>query len=567
MSPPVRRLLNLFRPHRTQFFLAVLMMGLRALIPGALVILIEQVLDRVLIDRDASALALMPFALIGLYAIGGVLRVGQGMLTRHIAWETITRLRKRVFWHMIRLDARWHQGQSTGGLVARMTQDVNAIEHGVTGIVNAIQYPLTLLVLLGTATWMNPTLTLTAIAVLPLVVWPIVRFGRRLRRSSKDSLDNMAALSASLTETLTGIQTVITHQGEHERGQHFDRANTEQQTLQMRAFWAQLMPGPIIELIAAVGVGAVLWFGGHQVFAGAILPGELIAFMVALGLLNEPLKGISQIHSLAQQALAGSSSLFTILDQKTPTDNADGQAIPEAPFALQFDRVSFDYGAGPVLNDVSFQVSPGEVVAIVGASGSGKSTIAKLIPRLFEPSQGTIRLNGTPISSIRLEALRERIAIVSQEPFLFNESIADNIAFGTTATPDGITKAAIAANADGFIRAMPDGYQTIIGEFGQRLSGGERQRICLARAILRDAPLLILDEATSALDPQSEALIADALDRMVAGRTVLVIAHRETTIQRADRVITLNQGAIQNDGEPQNSNGKTDPSIRLMMPN
>ena len=543
------------------------MMGLRALIPGALVILIEQVLDRVLIERDASALALMPFALVGLYAIGGVLRVGQGMLTRHIAWETITRLRKRVFWHMIRLDARWHQGQSTGGLVARMTQDVNAIEHGVTGIVNAIQYPLTLVVLLGTATWMNPTLTLTAIAVLPLVVWPIVRFGRRLRRSSKDSLDNMAALSASLTETLTGIQTVITHQGEHERGHHFDRTNDEQKTLQMRSFWAQLMPGPIIELIAAVGVGAVLWFGGHQVFAGAILPGELIAFMVALGLLNEPLKGISQIHSLSQQALAGSSSLFDILDRKNPIDNADGQAIPEAPFALQFDRVSFDYGAGPVLDNVSFQVAPGEIVAIVGASGSGKSTIAKLIPRLFEPSQGAIRLNGTPISSIRVEELRERIAIVSQEPFLFNESIADNIAFGTTATPEEITKAATAANADEFIRGMPDGYQTIIGEFGQRLSGGERQRICLARAILRDAPLLILDEATSALDPQSEALIADALDRMVAGRTVLVIAHRETTIQRADRVITLNQGSIQDESEPHNSNGKTDPSMRLMMQN
>ncbi len=560
VSPAIRRLLRLFARHRIQFFLAVLMMAIRALIPGALVVLIEQVLDRVLIERDAEALALMPFALIGLYAIGGCLRVGQGMLTRHIAWETITRLRREVFWHMLRLDARWHQRQSTGALVARMTQDVNAIEHGVTGIVNAIQYPLTLLVLLGTAAWMNPRLTLLSILVLPLVVWPIVRFGRALRTSSRASLDNMADLSSSMSETLTGMRTVATQAGEAERGAHFDVANEQQRRLQMRAFFAQLMPGPIIELIAAIGVGAVLWVGGQQVFAGSILPGELIAFMVALGLLNEPLKGISKIHSLSQQALAGSEALFQILDEDGEIPDSGELNAPDAPAALRFEGVRFNYGDGAVLQDLNFELGSGEVVAIVGASGSGKSTIANLIPRLFEPMDGQILLNAEPLSSYRLSSLRNHIAVVAQEPFLFNASVADNISFGTTASLSDIERAARAANADSFIRDLPEGYNTVVDEQGQRLSGGERQRICIARALLRDAPLLILDEATSALDPESEALVAQALERLMQGRTVLIIAHRGETIERADRVLTLENGRIH-----ETTRGQTDPMPRSIQ--
>ena len=566
VSPAVRRLMGIFARHRLRFVAAVLMMALRALIPGALVILIEQVLDEVLIAKDTQKLAALPFALVGLYAIGGVLRVGQGMLTRHIAWESITRLRKRVFWHMLFLDARWHQRHPTGGLLARMTQDVNTIEHGVTGVVNAIQYPLTLAVLLGTAAWMNPRLALISLVVLPFVAWPIARFGRKLRQSSKASLDNMADLSQSMSETLTGIRVVASMGGERERGAHFDAANEEQRQLQMRTFLAQLMPGPVIELIAAVGVGAVLWFGGKQVFAGEILAGELIAFMVALGLLNEPLKGISKIHSLTQQALSGAEALFSILDQQSNVVDHGTDPAPSEPGPLSFQRVCFDYGDGAVLNDLTFEVPAGSVVAIVGASGSGKSTIANLIPRLLDPTSGRILINGASTNSFPLESLRRRIALVSQDTFLFNASVADNIRFGSTATPTAVEEAARAANAHEFIERMPQGYDTPIDELGQRLSGGQRQRLCIARAILRDAPLLILDEATSALDPESESQVNEALGRLMKGRTVLAIAHRPSTIHRADRILVLEGGAIKEQGNHTELMSKMGAYRNLMAP-
>ena len=291
-----RRLLSYFRPHRRRFALAVVLMALQALIPGTLVLLIETVLDDVLIARDVEMLAMLPLLLVGLYVLGGALTVGRGMLTRRIAWDVITRLRSEVFWHLLRLDARWHQKHPTGETLARLSQDVHTVQYGVSGIVTAIQQPLTLVVLLSAAAWMNPWLTALAVIALPLVVWPIATFGRRLRMTSKASLDNMAGLSATAAETLSGMRTVSIFGGEAERGLEFDLANETQRKLQMRVFLANLMPGPVIEVIAAVGVGAVLWVGGRQVFAGEILAGELIAFMVALGLLNEPLKGISKIY-------------------------------------------------------------------------------------------------------------------------------------------------------------------------------------------------------------------------------------------------------------------------------
>jgi len=543
-SATTRRLLRYFKPHRQRFVLAILLMALQALIPGTLVLLIETVLDDVLIAKDTQMLAILPFALVALYVVGGLLTVGRGMLTRHIAWDVITTLRAEVFWHLLHLDARWHQKHPTGETLARLSQDVNMVQYGVSGIVTAIQQPLTLLVLLGAAAWMNPWLTLIAIAVLPLVAWPIARFGRRLRHSSRASLDNMAELSGSAGETLSGMRTVAIFGGENERGQRFDTANEQQRQLQMHVFLANLMPGPVIEVIAAVGVGAVLWVGGKQVFAGEVLAGELIAFMVALGLLNEPLKGISKIHSLTQRAISGAESLFSILDTKPCVADQGTAEATTSTVGLDFKDVGFDYGDGPVLCNLNFKIGAGEVVALVGPSGSGKSTIANLIPRLMDPCTGSIQLGGIDLREYRLASLRRSIAVVSQEGFLFDDTIAANIAFGTAATPEEIVNAANVANAHGFIEDLPNGYHTRVDELGMRLSGGQRQRICIARAILRDAPILILDEATSALDAESEALVQEALDRLMKERTVLAIAHRLSTVRNADRILVLEEGKL-----------------------
>ncbi|MGB0638438.1 MAG: ABC transporter ATP-binding protein [Myxococcota bacterium] len=540
----VHRMLMYFKPHRAAFALALLLMGLQALIPGTLVLLIERVLDQVLIEQDANLLMVMPLALIALYAVRGALTVGRGMLTREIAWEVITRLRGELFRHLLRMDHGWHQRHPTGAILARLTNDVTTIQYGVSGIVTAVQQPLTLVALIAAAAWMNPWLTLTAVAVLPLVAWPIARFGARLRHSSKASLDNMAGLSSTASETLTGIRVVASFAGEDERQAKFDHANEEQRALQMKAFLAQLMPGPVVELIAAIGVGAVLWLGGKQVFAGEIKAGELIAFMVALGLLNEPLKGISKIHSLTQRALAGAESIFAILDTEPSIQDRGTHPGPSTPASIRFIDVNFDYGDGPVLNGVDLEIGAGEVVALVGASGAGKSTIANMVPRFIEPTQGNITINGINISDIQLSELRRSVAVVSQETFLFNDSVAENIRFGTSATQEEIEHAARIANAHAFISNLPLGYQTRIDELGMRLSGGQRQRICIARAVLRNAPILILDEATSSLDAESEALVQQALERLMEDKTVLAIAHRLSTVRNADRIIVIEQGSI-----------------------
>ncbi len=540
----LRRLLGWFRPYRGRFALALVLMAVQAAIPGTLVIMIEQVLDRVLINQDHQMLAWMPLMVIGLYGLNGMLTVGRGMLTRTIAWDVITRLRAALFAQYLRLDLGWHHRNPTGAQLARLTNDVNNIQYGVSGIVTAVQQPLTLVALIAAAAWMNPVLTGIAVLALPLVAWPIARFGARLRGSVRSSLDNLAALTDSTQQTLSGIQVVQAYGAEDVRTARFHEENQTQKRLQLAAFMAQLLPGPVIELIAAVAVGGVLWVGGQQVFAGEIAPGELIAFMVALGLLNDPLKGIAKINNLSQQALAGAEAVFAVLDLEPAVPDHGVETLPATPLNLRLEGVDFDYGAGPVLHSVDLEVPAGSVVALVGASGAGKSTIARMVLRFHDPTGGRITLGGMDLRSLPLAHLRSRIAIVTQEPFLFDDTVRANITMGTQADEAAVVAAAKAANAHDFITALPQGYQTRVHEAGMRLSGGERQRLCIARAFLRDAPVLILDEATSALDTEAEAQVQEALSRLVQERTVLAIAHRLSTVRDASEILVMEDGRI-----------------------
>jgi subfamily B ATP-binding cassette protein MsbA len=317
-------------------------------------------------------------------------------------------------------------------------------------------------------------------------------------------------------------------------------------------------------MIAAVGVGVALYIGGQQVFDGTVQPGELIAFLVALGLMNDPLKGLSLIVSLWQRSMASAEAIFEVLDREPEVVDGGTHELGMSACTIAFDDVSFDYGDGPVLRNLSFRAQAGQVIGIVGGSGSGKTTLVNLGPRFYTPTGGEIRIDGRAIEEYRLASLRQGIAMVTQETFLFNDSVFANIRFGRPgASDEDVVAAAAAANADGFIRELPHGYETRIDELGMRLSGGQRQRICIARALLADAPILILDEATSALDSESEALVQAALERLMKNRTVLAIAHRLSTIRSADLIIVLDNGRLVEQGSHEQLLAKAGEYARL----
>jgi subfamily B ATP-binding cassette protein MsbA len=544
-SAGLRRLLSYFGPYKKGLALALVLMAISSAIPGALVLFIEKILDDVLIEKDRGMLALMPLAIVTLYATNGLVSFSRGMLTRSIAWKVVTQLRSQLFEALLRQDVAWHQSRPTGALLARLTNDVNNIQYGVSGIVTAVEKPLTLIILIVTAFVMNAKLAILAVIALPIIIIPIDRFGRRLRTRTRESLDNLADLSASATETLSGIRTVHAFGAEEQRRAAFEEQNHLQKKLQLQAFAARLLPSPIIELIAALGVGLVIWVGGQQVFSGEVKPGELIAFLVCLGLLNDPLKGLAKIQSLSQQGMAGAEAVFEVLDREPVIVDEGTTPLPSGPLELRFEGVGFDYGDGPVLEGLDLEIAAGKMIALVGASGSGKSTTASLIPRFHDVTHGRVLLGGVDLREVPLASLRAHVGLVSQDPFLFNDTVHANILLGRPgASEEEIQRAAKVANAHDFIMALPLGYETRIDELGQRLSGGQRQRICIARAVLKDAPVLVLDEATSSLDAESEALVQEALERLMSNRTVLAIAHRLSTIREADEILVLNQGRV-----------------------
>ena len=544
MGPVLRRLLAYYRPYAGQLVLATLLMALAAAIPGLLVLLIERVLDDVLIAKDGAALAAMPLAIVALYAANGALHVGRTFMTRRIAFSVVTRLRRELFAHTLGLDVGWHQRTPLGAQLTRLTSDLGNVQYIVSAYATAVQRPLTLLGLLAAALWQDWRLTIAAVILLPLVALPISRFGRQLRRTARESLDNLASLTTSAQETLTGIRVVQAFRAEPLRMRRFEEDNDAQLKLQLEATLAQLLPGPIIELIAAVGVGLAIAYGGRRVFAGELEPGQLIAFLVAAGLMNLPLKQLSEINSLTQRAIAGAQAAFTVLDTK-PVVASGGVRLDARTCELRFEGVGFDYGDGPVLEDIELTVRPGERVALVGPSGAGKSTLVALVPRFHDPVSGRVLINGRDLRELDLGTLRAHVAMVSQDSFLFNASVLDNVRLGRPeATRAEVEQACRAANAHGFVAELPKGYDTFVDEGGLRLSGGQRQRLCIARAILCDAPVLLLDEATSALDRESEEAVQEALDRLMEGRTVIAIAHRLSTVKDADRIVVLDRGRI-----------------------
>ncbi len=559
-----RRLLVYLKPYRAIFFGAALCMVLFGATDGAVPFLVKYMLDGVFTEQNTTLLWILPVVLFLFAIVRGVADFTQSYLMSKIGLSIVRDIRNEMHRHLLKLSADFYVRRSSADLVARVTSDVLLVRTLLTDAAAAIvRDSIRIVALLVAAIALDPTLALIAAVVFPIGIYPVYRFGKRMRKLSRVGQDVTGRLSAVMQETALGCRVIKIFGGEETEHRRFAAENDHLTATFLKAERVKALTGPVNEVLATAVIGGVILYGGYSVIQNLRTQGDFIAFLLAVFLLYDPFKKLSRISSVVQQGLAGAERLFDVLD--TPPSILE----PLAPLPLsgshtiELEHVSFAYPARPadmdqskamlqskqngerVLSDISLRIEEGQKVAVVGFSGAGKSTLVDLISRLIDPQQGVVRLGGIDVSRISLNDLRGQIAMVNQHTFLFHDTIAQNIAYGRQdASREQIEQAAKAAYAYDFIMSLPQGFDSVIGESGLSLSGGERQRIAIARAILKDAPILILDEATASLDNQAEREVQLALDALSRGRTSIVIAHRLSTIRAADLVLVMQQGRI-----------------------
>ena len=513
--------------------------------------LVKPAMDDIFLDRNEGMLILIPLAVLVIYLLKGVCNYGQTVLMSHIGFRVITDLRRDLYRQILRQPLSFFTKNPTGLLISRVTNDVTFLQGAVSeAVTSLLKDSFTLAALVFVIFWRDWQLAIIASLVFPLAVYPIAQFGRRMRRIATESQVSMGDLISLLQETITGNRIVKAFGMEEHENRRFAQENERQFKLAMKSVTVRAVSSPLMEFLGGVGIAAIIFYGGWQVIAGTSTPGTFFSFLAALLMLYEPVKRLTNVNNTIQQGLAGAERIFEVLDTEPEIQNRPGAAeLPSIQREISIEGVTFRYEEDPVLRDVYLKIRAGEVVAFVGMSGGGKTTLVNLIPRFYDVNEGRVAIDGTDIRDVTLESLRAQIGIVTQQTILFNDTVRGNIAYGDVRRSDeDVSRAAKAANAHDFILKLPLGYDTVIGEQGVKLSGGERQRISIARALLKDAPILILDEATSSLDTESEIEVQDALEKLMKGRTTLVIAHRLSTIRNADRIIVLVDGRIVEEG-------------------
>ena len=546
-----RRLLAYLRPYWWPHGVVavIAMLGFSA-VEGGVPFIAKYTFDQVFTQHHPEALPFAVAAVLAAALLRGGLDLASGYLTDWIGQRVVADLRNELTAHMQRLDVTFFNRRRAGQVVSRVMQDVSMVSALVTDAVTSIFMDATRLVgLTAVAIHMDRVLAALAVCLFPVAALPIWFLSKRIRQTSRRMRENVGRLNAMLHENVQGNRVVKVFGQEAHEQRRFAEHNERLFRLFMRA--SLLRELPITEILAGIAVSAIVWYGGSSVITGTRTEGALIAFIVAIFLLYEPFKRLVRTNNTIQTGLAGAERVFELLDTApTVVDASDAVELDAVRTAIEFHDVSFAYEPGePVLRHIDLRIPVGKVVALVGMSGGGKSTLADLIPRLYDVTEGCITIDGVDIRGFTLKTLRQHIAVVTQFTFLFNDTVRANIAYGDPdATMNDIVAAARAANAHEFIVEMPGGYETTIGDLGVRLSGGQRQRLAIARALLKNAPILILDEATSALDTESEGLVQEALERLMANRTTLVVAHRLSTVRRADRIVVVVRGAIVESG-------------------
>lgn len=544
----LRRSLAYFRPYKFRIIISMLAMGLVAAASAYTAFLVKPALDEIFINKNEDALITIPLLVILAFAVKGFFRVIQSYQMRFCALKVLERLRNDLYFKIIRLPIEFYDTNRVGILMSRIINDVDLIRSSVPELIMIVRHVLTMIALLFVVFYRDVYLATWAIIILPLALFPLIYLGKKLRKLARKNQEKIADISSILQEIFSCIRVIKAFATEKMETRHFYRQNAKLVKIALKGAFYDCTSSPLMEFIGSLGMGLVIWYGGSQVIAGNSTPGTFFSFMTALLMLYEPFKKISKSNIAIQRALAGAERVFEILDSEQIKEEEGGKT----PFPVSFQKLTFQNTTffypncqEAALKDISFIVHSGEKLAIVGPSGSGKSTLVNLIPRFFIPQEGTIFLNNLELKDYSLSSLRRSIGMVSQEAVLFNTSIRENIAYGLdeveTKELEEVCKAAYAHE---FINTLPQGYETIIGERGTKLSGGQKQRLTIARALLKNPPLLILDEATSALDTEAERIVQKALENLMQDRTSIVIAHRLSTILSADRIVVLDQGQI-----------------------
>jgi ATP-binding cassette, subfamily B, bacterial MsbA len=546
------RLLEFARPHRARLLAAVAAMLLYGAASAALAALIQPIFDQVLPNREN--LVPIAAAILIVYLIKGVGAYLSGYLMTDVGQRVVCDLRNLLFRHILGQSVAFFALQTTGKLLSRITSDVALVQRAVSETMGDLaRESLALLGFAGLLVYYDARLALVCLTGAPLVVYPLVRLGQRVRRTARRSQEALEQMSHVSAEAITGHRIVKAFGAEARETTKFERASQHFYRTSMKVTSSLSALPPLMEFIGGIAFVGALVYGSQEIGAGRLSPGEFTAFVAALFMMYAPAKKLSRVNADLQQAMAAGERIFEILDFHNEGEERPG-AVTLPPFSrrIEFRDVRFGYGGteGPAtLDGVSLAVGAGQMLALVGRSGAGKTTLVNLILRFYDVTGGAILLDNLDVRDVTLRSLRSQIGLVTQETVLFDDTIAANIAYGKAeATRDEIEAAAHAAHAHEFITRLDSGYETMIGERGQRLSGGQRQRIAIARAILRDSPILILDEATSSLDAEAEMLVQDALSNLMRNRTSFVIAHRLSTVRRADAIVVLERGRIVESG-------------------
>lgn len=569
-----KSLLKIIARHWQKLFFAMLCMIVVAGSTAASAYLVKPMLDDIFVNKDRAGLLFIPVAAIVVFLLKGIATYGQHYLMSYVGEQVIKSFRDTLYERIIDLPLAYFHQEKTGTLMSRITNDVNIVKGMVSSAVTSLLRDFfTVIGLTCVIFYMDWRLAAWAFLVLPAAFYPIVAFGRRVRRFSTGCQEAMAELNVFLHETFSGAKIVKIFTMEDYEKNRFKDKTEKLFRLEIKSVVAKSLSSPIMEFLGGVGIAFIIWFGGSRVISGASTTGTFFSFLTAVMMLYDPVKKLTNLNNTIQEGLAAVTRIYDVIEQQPEISSDKGKSfncientednlffnsltLESCRMAIKFENVFFKYSNDRnsdnydknsewVLSDINLNVKQGEVVALVGMSGGGKTSLVNLIPRFYDVTEGKITIGDTDIREIPLPILRSRISIVTQEPILFNESVRDNIRYGRAGASDlEVEEAAKSAYAHDFITAFPQGYDTIIGELGNRLSGGERQRICIARALIKDAPILILDEATSALDVEAEQIVQKALANLMKGRTTFVIAHRLSTIAHADRIIVISSGRI-----------------------